>query len=311
MMFPPIPDGRPDGIVFFGTPATAARCLELFLASGRHVDLVVTAGPKRRGRGAALVKTPVHVLADERNIPVVHQLRDVLPYLSSRGGNWLGVVVAYGRMIPGELLARLPLVNLHFSLLPRWRGAAPVERAILAGDKEVGVCVMRLVEGLDEGPVYGQVVLPVSAGDDAESLRDRLSVLGTTELLRLLDEGWGTPTPQTGESSYARKIAKEERRITWSDPAEHVAHIIYINNTYGELEGERLKVARVHIADGDADYRPWAVGEIRLVDRAVVVQCGSGRLVLEVVQPAGRSVMTAAAWWNGVASTLRTTRFDS
>jgi len=309
-MLAPLTDARPDGIVFLGTPATAARCLTLMLESGVRVDLVVTAVPKRRGRGASLMKTPVHELAEAEGIPVIHDLGELIPQLESRGGVWLGVVVAYGRLIPQEVLARIPFVNLHFSLLPRWRGAAPVERAILAGDEHVGVCVMRVVEALDAGDVHARVAIPASPTDDVEGLRDRLCVLGTAELVRLLTEGWGTPEPQVGEATYAQKIAKEERRLSFGGSADQAARTVRIGGAYGEFGGQRIKVASAHVVDPGESLERWQVGEVRVVGRRVVVACGDGHLVLDRVQPAGKSVMPAGDWWNGVASTLGAARFD-
>lgn len=309
-MLAPLTDTRPDGIVFLGTPATAARCLSLMLESGVGVDLVVTAEPKRRGRGSALMKTPVHELAAAQGIPVLHDLVGLIPQLESRGGVWLGVVVAYGRMIPQEILARVPLVNLHFSLLPRWRGAAPVERAILAGDEQVGVCVMRVVEALDEGDVYARVAIPVGANDDVEGLRDRLCVLGTAELVRLLGTGWGEPEPQVGETTYAKKITKEERHLSFGASAGQVARTVRIGGAFGEFAGQRIKVVTAHVWDSEESLDRWPVGEVRVVGRRVVVACGEGHLVLDRVQPAGKSVMSAGDWWNGVASTLGSARFD-
>ena len=304
-----MPESRPDGIVFFGTPLTAARCLALMVESGIAVDLVVTAEPKRRGRGSALVKTAVHEFAESHAIPVVHDLDAVIPRVEARGGQWLGVVVAYGRFIPNHLLARLPLVNLHFSLLPRWRGAAPVERAILAGDREVGVCIMRIVEALDEGDVFARASIEVGS-KDADELRERLCVMGSNELLRLLDEGWGVPVPQSGESSYARKISKDERRIKWTESAEQVVRVTRIGGAYTELGGQRVKITKAHQMDGESGRAVRQPGELISENRQVVVSCGSGHVVLDLVQPAGRSVMSALDWRNGLASTLDTVRFD-
>lgn len=304
-----MPDARPDGVVFFGTPATAARCLSLMVESGIVVNLVVTAEPKRRGRGSTVMMTPVHEFAESRGIPVVHDLDAVVPFTESRGGQWLGVVVAYGRLIPNNVLTRLPLVNLHFSLLPRWRGAAPVERAILAGDTQVGVCVMRIVEALDEGDVFARVSIDAGS-DDADELRDRLCVIGTNELRRLLDEGWGSPEPQTGESTYARKITKEERRISWIEPAERIVRVTRIGGAFTELGGQRVKIAKAHSAEDALGLPAWTCGEARMVDRRVVVAGGTGHVVLDLVQPAGRAVMAALDWWNGLASTLDPVRFD-
>ena len=307
-MLAPMPTARPDGIVFFGTPAIAARCLSLMVASGIRVHLVVTAEPKRRGRGSGFSKTPVHELADQLGILVTHDLNQVVSHIDARSDRWLGVVVAYGHLIPKQVLVRLPLVNLHFSLLPRWRGAAPVERAILAGDTEVGVCVMRIVEALDEGEVFARRAIPIGSAD-ADELRDRLCVLGTNELCRLLEEGFTNPVPQIGQSTYAKKISKDERRISWCDSAEQVVRVTRIGGAHTEFGDQRIKIAKAHLADPGSGLPVWSCGEVRVASRQVVVACGSGHVVLDSIQPAGRTVMSALEWWNGLASTLNPVRF--
>lgn len=256
------------------------------------------------------MKTPVHELAETRGIPVLHDLEEMVPFIESRGGRWFGVVVAYGRLIPREILVRVPLVNLHFSLLPRWRGAAPVERAILAGDEQVGVCVMRVTEALDEGDVYARAVIPLSPEENADEVRGRLCAVGTAELVRLLETGWGTPEPQVGAATYAKKITKDERRISWSDSAEHIARVVRIGGAHGEFAGQRIKLVHAHVADSSITRERESAGDVWTMDRRVIVACGHGHLVLDLVQPAGRTVMTAVDWWNGVAPTLGEARFD-
>ena len=154
--------------MYLGTPAAAVPPLVALHAAGFDIALVVTGEDRRRGRGNERTPTAVKAAAEELGLPVSHDLDAV----AGRGAD-LGVVVAFGRLIPVDLLAVLPMVNLHFSLLPRWRGAAPVERAILAGDEQTGVCVMAVEEGLDTGGIYAREVLEVG-GDSADMLRDRL-----------------------------------------------------------------------------------------------------------------------------------------
>lgn len=313
-MLAAMPDRSPDGIVFFGTPEVSARCLQLLIDSGVCVDLVVTGLAKRRGRGSTLMPTPVHAVAERCGIPVVHDFDQVTSVMDDRGGSWLGVVVAYGRIIPPSMLSRLPLINLHFSLLPRWRGAAPVERAILAGDSETGVCVMRIEEGLDEGAVFSRISVSIDEMEDADSLRDRLCLLGSKEMVRLLKDGFPRPVPQSGDVTYAHKITKEERRIAWTDSVEVISRLVRIGGAYTSFEGERMRVVVARPADARTPTPGLVSGEVRLLERAVVVACSDGVLTLETVQPSGKKEMEAASWWNGVPSTLasagKTVRFE-
>src|SRR5947209_7105830 len=188
-------------LAFLGTPEVAVPPLRALVADGHDVRLVVTRADKRRGRGGALMPSPVKAAAQELGLPVTDQIDEVMD-----AGAELGVVVAFGRLIKPHVLAALPMVNVHFSLLPRWRGAAPLERAILAGDAETGVCLMELEEGLDTGPVYDCSRLAIGAEETASELRARLVDAGTELLVTSLRQGLGTPTAQQGEPTYADKI---------------------------------------------------------------------------------------------------------
>ena len=313
-MLAAMPDRTPDGIVYFGTPEVSARCLQVLIDSGVRVDLVVTGQAKRRGRGSTLMTTSVHAVAERYGIPVVHDFEEVTSVMDHRGGKWLGIVVAYGRIIPPSVLSRLPLVNLHFSLLPRWRGAAPVERAILAGDTETGICVMRIEEGLDEGAIFSRISVSIDEWEDADSLRERLCLVGSQEMVRLLKDGFPHPVAQSGDVTYAHKITKEERRIIWNASVEVVSRLVRIGGAYTSFEGERMRVVVARPADARTPTPGIVSGEIRLLERAVAVACGDGHLVLETVQPSGKKEMDAASWWNGVPSTLasagKTVRFE-
>jgi methionyl-tRNA formyltransferase len=203
----------------------------------------------------------------------------------------LGVVVAYGRLIKPHLLAALPFVNLHFSLLPRWRGAAPVERAILAGDDLTGVCLMVVEEGLDTGGVYASRTTPV-AGKSLEALRNELVDDGIELLLDALAGGFGPPQPQDGEPTYASKIEPSEHRIDWGRDAIDVARTIRIGDAWTTFRGKRLKVR----AASDGGAVAGTPGQVVGVD----VVCGDGHsITLVEVQPEGKQPTAAADWRNG------------
>jgi methionyl-tRNA formyltransferase len=247
--------------------------------------MVVTRADKRRGRGGALMPSPVKAAALELGLPVTSQIDDVIG-----AGAELGVVVAFGRLIKPNVLDVLPMVNIHFSLLPRWRGAAPLERAILAGDTETGVCLMQLEEGLDTGPVYGCTKLEIGAEETAEELRGRLVEAGTELLVDSLRKGLGTPTPQDGEPTYAEKIDPDEHHIDWSQPAVVILRVIRVGDAWTTFRGKRLKVLRAHMSTND--LAPGALDHRR-------VGTGEGALELVEVQPEGKSAMPVDAWLNG------------
>jgi methionyl-tRNA formyltransferase len=257
-------------LAFLGTPDASVPTLRALVGAGHDVVLAVTRADAKRGRGGALVPSPVKTAALELGIPVGHAVDDVLALDPPAD---LGVVVAFGRIIKPHVLAALPMVNLHFSLLPRWRGAAPVERAILAGDEVTGVCVMDVEEGLDTGAVYRRVELAIGPDETAEELRARLVDAGTALLVDALAEGLGDPVPQVGEPVYAAKIEPEELQIDWGRPPEEIHRLIRIGGAWTTHRGKRLKVWRSHL-DGD-------------------------RLELLEVQPEGKGRMPFRAWANG------------
>src|SRR3954453_22962970 len=164
-------------LAYLGTPAASVPPLEALAAAGHDIAIVVTQPDKRRGRGGALIPSPVAAAAGELGLPVSHKVDDVL-----EAGAGRGLVVAFGKLIKPHVLEKVPMVNIHFSLLPRWRGAAPVERAILAGDVETGVCIMAIDEGLDTGPVYDCHDIPIAPEETADELRARLASIATAML---------------------------------------------------------------------------------------------------------------------------------
>ncbi|MGH9070218.1 MAG: methionyl-tRNA formyltransferase, partial [Acidimicrobiales bacterium] len=220
----------------------------------------------------------------------------------------LGVVVAYGTLIKAAVLDQVPMVNLHFSLLPRWRGAAPVERAILAGDTVTGVCLMALDEGLDTGPIYASRQVAIGDTESADELRERLAQLGTELLVERLSggfEGLGTPRSQRGEPTYAPKVSREDLHLDWRRPASELARVVRCGRAWTTLDGRRLLVvhARAFAAfpdPGPVDPGPVDPGPVdpgKLTGTLVVT--ASGALELVEVQPEGRVPMPAADWLRG------------
>ncbi|HEU5082175.1 MAG TPA: methionyl-tRNA formyltransferase [Acidimicrobiales bacterium] len=270
---------RPRSLVFLGTPAMSVPPLRALHAAGFDIRLVVTNADKRRGRGGRTEPSPVKAAATELGLPVSHVVDDVID-----AGADLGVVVAFGRIIKPHVLEALPMVNLHFSLLPRWRGAAPVERAILAGDDRTGVDLMVVEEGLDTGAVYARAELDIGPDETADELRVRLVEAGTALLVEHLQAGLGEPAPQVGEPVYAHKLGPDDLHIDWSTPAEHIHRQVRVGGAWTTFRGERFKVWRTSL-------HPTGAG--------VVHPTGSTPIELLEVQPAGRARMDAAAWANG------------
>ncbi|HRW42405.1 MAG TPA: methionyl-tRNA formyltransferase, partial [Microthrixaceae bacterium] len=234
-------------LAFLGSPPAAVPTLTALVSAGHDVALVVSGPDKRRGRGAAKGPTPVKAAAVELGLPVTDRLEDVVD-----AGVDLGVVVAYGRIIPTAVLDVVPMVNLHFSLLPRWRGAAPVERAILAGDAVTGVCVMDVAEGLDTGDVHARTEVPVDDRVTAAELTAELARVGADLMVDALQGGLdaGRPQPATGVT-YAHKITAEDRRLDWMLPAVDVARIVRIGGAWTTFRGERFKVLAAEPVDVD------------------------------------------------------------
>ena len=272
----------PSRLVYLGTPHTAVHPLRALVADGFEIALVVTRTDKRRGRGSQLMPSPVKAAAIELGVPVSHSVDDALAVDAD-----LGVVVAFGQLIKPHVLEALPMVNLHFSLLPRWRGAAPVERALLAGDAQTGVCLMQLEAGLDTGPVYRRAAVPIGASVTADELRGELVEVGTRLLVDELHAGLGVPEPQLGEPTYAAKIRPEELEIDWRRPPVEIDRLIRIGGAWTTLNGRRLKIVTAQLVDENnrpsADLTSDRVGGLRLLQ----------------VQPEGKPPMSFDAFARG------------
>jgi methionyl-tRNA formyltransferase len=275
-------DAPPRRLVYLGTPEIAGSPLRALVNEGFEIALVVTRTDKRRGRGSLLLPSPVKAAAMELGLRVSHDVDDVLDVHAD-----LGVVVAFGQLIKPHVLAAVPMVNVHFSLLPRWRGAAPVERALLAGDQQTGVCLMKLEAGLDTGPVFRRAVIDIGQSTTAAELRSQLVSLGTHLLVDELHAGLGDPEPQVGEPTYATKISPAELHIDWTRPSIEVERLVRVGGAWTTLNSRRLKIIAAELVDRHHEPACELVG-----DRV-------GGLRLMKVQPEGKPPMEFNAFARG------------
>jgi methionyl-tRNA formyltransferase len=263
-------------LAYLGTPEVAVPPLEELHAAGHEVGLVVTNPDRRRGRGGDVSPSPVKAAAARLGLTVSHDVDDVIG-VAEAGKAEVGVVVAFGQIIRPAVLAAVPMVNLHFSLLPRWRGAAPLERAILEGDAVTGVCLMRVTEGLDEGAVYARREVPIGADVTLEELRAELVEVGTALLVEQLSAPPSTwldeATPQVGEPTYAGKLTPADREIDWAAPMTLAHRQVRIGGAWTTFRGRRLIIVAADLVEGV--------------------------LVPRMVQPAGKAPMPFEAWRNG------------
>lgn len=283
------PPAHIQRIAYLGTPDVAVEPLRALVAAGFDVAVVVSGADKRRGRGSEYSPSPVKAAAIEMGLAVSDQLDDLLDATVD-----LAVVVAYGRIIPATVLEYVPMINIHFSLLPRWRGAAPVERALLAGDAETGVSLMDIGVELDTGDVYAESRTEISGNDTLSSLRERLAQMGATLLVDSLKQGLPDPQPQTGEITYAKKISSTELNIDWARTSTEVDRLIRLGGAWTTFRGTRLKIHEVSVV--------VAQGTPGSLD-GLVVACGEGAVELLVVQPEGKAKQDASSWKNGARVT--------
>ena len=275
-------------LVYFGTPEIAVAPLRALCDAGFEVTLVVTGPDRRRSRRGTPEPSPVSRAAAELGIAVTHRPDDAIGAAGDADG---AVVVAYGRLISGDVLAVLPAVNVHFSLLPRWRGAAPIERAILAGDKTTGTSLMALTETLDTGPLFAQVSTPIGPTETLAELREHLVALSCDSLVGLLRAGPRDPVPQRGEVTWADKITLEDLRLDWDRPAVELHRRVRLGRAWTTMAGARLRILGATV-EATHDGPPGLLG-------GLVVGTASGGLRLEVVQAAGRRPVPADDWRRG------------
>lgn len=305
-------------LVFAGTPDAALPSLSLLAASAHDVAAVVTRRDAPLGRKRVLTPSPVAAAAEELAIPTIRTDRldaEATDRITALDPD-LGVIVAYGGLVREPLLSapRHGWINLHFSLLPRWRGAAPVQRALMAGDRVTGAAVFQLVPQLDAGDVYAQLEYAVPRGATAGDVLADLAEQGAALLADVVDRiaaGTAQAVPQAGEPTLAPKLTDDDGRIRWDDSREDVlARLRGVTPEPGAhttIDGARMKILAARAASLDAP-RPDA-GTVTLHGREVIVGTSTDPIALERVQPAGKGAMAAPDWWRGRRE--QATRFGS
>ena len=297
-------------VLFAGTPAVAVPSLNALVEAGFDVVAVLTRPDAPIGRKRVLTPSPVAARAAELGIEVIHasRINDETVARISAASPDVAAIVAYGGLVPPAALGipRHGWINLHFSLLPAWRGAAPVQRAVMAGDDITGAVTFQLEEGLDTGPVFGTLTETVGPDDTAGELLERLSHSGAVLLaqtLSAIDAGKAAAVPQTGEVSLAPKLTLDDGRLDWKHPALAIGRqargVTPEPGAWTVLAGQRVKLEPVRLRP---DVSQLAPGVVSVDGKSVLVGTGSHAVELTRVQPAGKKMMAAADWARGMAS---------
>ncbi len=290
-------------IAFMGTPDFSVGALRALLSAGHEIAAVYSQPPSRAGRGKKERPSAVHAFAEENGLKVRNPLnfkdkKDIDDFKELNLD--VAVVVAYGLLLPRAILdaPKYGCLNIHASLLPRWRGAAPIHRAVMSGDKETGISIMQMEAGLDTGPVLLEKRIPIAADDTTGTLHDKLSILGAkaiVEALETLPDRKAIKQPEEGVT-YAKKIDKAEAHIDWSESATDVKNHIHglspFPGAWSEVNGERLKILKAEITN-----QSGTAGE--KIGEPLVIACGDGAISAKIAQRAGKGPMDIAALMNG------------
>lgn len=296
-------------VLFAGTPAVAVPSLDALVKAGFDVVAVLTRPDAPLGRKRIMTPSPVAARAMELGIEVIRAARvdaETTEQIAALAPD-IAAIVAYGGIVPPAALGvpKHGWVNLHFSLLPAWRGAAPVQRSLIAGDDVTGAVTFQLEEGLDTGPVFGTLTEAVREEDTAGDLLERLSVSGAvllSQTLSAIDAGKAAPVPQVGDVSLAPKLSLEDGRLDWLQPAlalnRRSRGVTPEPGAWTTLEGQRIKLEPVALRPDVTDLAP---GAVRVDGKTVLVGTGSHAVQLGRIQPAGRKMMPPADWARGLA----------
>ncbi|HEC8330607.1 MULTISPECIES: methionyl-tRNA formyltransferase [Providencia] len=295
---------EPLKIIFAGTPDFAAKHLAALLGTQHQIVGVLTRHDKPAGRGKKLTPSPVKVLAQEHDIPVFQPISlrgaENQQWLKDRNAD-LMIVVAYGLILPQAVLdiPRLGCLNVHGSLLPRWRGAAPIQRSIWAGDAETGVTIMQMDAGLDTGDMLYKAVCPITPNDTSATLYEKLAITGPEALIHtvnMLSTGQCTPEKQNDAlANYAEKLSKEEARIDWQQDATHIERCIRAFNpwpmSYFMVQEQLIKVWQAEVIEDLQGKQPGTI--IRADKNGICIATGNGVLNITQLQPPGKKAMSA------------------
>jgi methionyl-tRNA formyltransferase len=308
MSLPQTSHHTPLRLVFAGTPDFAAEALNALIQSHHEIVAVYTQPERPAGRGRKLTPSPVKELALKHQLTVFQpdtlKTPEAIEQLRTLDAHVM-VVAAYGLLLPPEVLSvpRFGCLNIHASLLPRWRGAAPIQRAILAGDTETGITIMQMDKGLDTGAMLLKLICPITRKDTAASLHDRLATLGAKAIITALDQlPTLAATPQDdGQATYAGKLTKQEAIIDWQRPAEELDRLVRAFNPWPvaqtSVKGQTLRIWAAQPLTDNANAAPGTV--IGCDKQGIDVACGQGVLRLTRLQPAGSKPMEVAAFLNG------------
>lgn len=300
-------------ILFMGTPDFAVPCLNALVEQGYNVVAVVTQPDRPKGRKGDLTPPPVKVAAMAHDLPVLQpekvRTEEAMAELEALDIDLL-ITAAYGQLLPKRLLdmPRLGCINVHASLLPRWRGGAPMHRAIIEGDKESGVTIMRMVQAMDAGDIITQTVVPITEDDTVATLHDKLAAAGSKLLIETLPSiqaGTHTETPQDESLvTYSPTIKRDDEKIDWSQPARRLYNQIRGLNswpgafTYYNHKVMKLWQARINEETSTPAAEPGTI--LKTVEDAIIVQCGTGTLALTEIQPSGKRRMLVSDYLRGV-----------
>jgi len=294
-------------LIFAGTPEFAARALAALIAAGHDIPLVLTQPDRPAGRGMKPSPSAVKQLALQHDLPVLQPLNLKEPEIQAalaQADADVMVVAAYGLLLPAAVLdlPRHGCLNIHASLLPRWRGAAPIQRALLAGDRETGITIMQMDQGLDTGAMLLRASVPIADDDTAQTLHDKLAVMGAETIVQALD-GLADLKPKAqneAQATYAAKLSKSEALLDWNRSAQELERAVRAYNPFpvacARLDGEPIRIWKAAVLAQSAGVP----GEIARADRdGILVACGSGALLFEEVQKAGGKRLSAAQFLTG------------